>query len=150
MSPRSPATTSQTWGPTASDTVATLRALGLQCTGAASNITAACAPVIVERAGKRFWRAQLQLRGPRESWATSRKAGCAYVKVLTHYEAGLRRPRRAQRLHLRGPTALEAMQDDITALRAKVDVVLVALPGAWAMCPPRSRCTSAASAARRH
>lgn len=110
------------------DTVATLRALGLQCTGAASNITAARAPVIVERAGKRFGVLSYNCVGPRESWATSRKAGCAYVKVLTHYELDYAAPGGPPNVYtFAAPDSLEAMQDDITALRAKVDVVLVAL-----------------------
>ena len=40
--------------------------------------------------------------GPRETWATTSKPGCAYIEVITHYEAARREPGRpASRLDLR-------------------------------------------------
>jgi poly-gamma-glutamate capsule biosynthesis protein CapA/YwtB (metallophosphatase superfamily) len=68
------------------DTVGTLRSLGIGTTGAGMNLAAAREPVIVERQGVRIGVLSFNCVGPRESWATSKKAGCAYVKVLTHYE----------------------------------------------------------------
>ncbi|MCK6435205.1 MAG: CapA family protein, partial [Aquabacterium sp.] len=68
------------------DTVATLQGLGLQTTGAGATLAAAREPARVTARGVRVGVLSYNCVGPRESWATSRKAGCAYVKVLTHYE----------------------------------------------------------------
>jgi hypothetical protein len=66
--------------------------------------------------------------GPRESWATSGKPGCAYVHVLTHYELDHASPGGPPRIYtFADPDSLDAMAADVAALRAEVDVVLVGL-----------------------
>lgn len=109
------------------DTIATLRGLGIPCTGAGMNLAAAREPVIVERQGLRIGLLSFNCVGPRESWATSRKAGCAYVKVLTHYELDYAAPGGPPRIYtFCAPESLEAMVADIQALAARVDIVVVA------------------------
>ena len=109
------------------DTIATLSGLGIPSTGAGMNLPAARTPVIVERQGVRIGLLSFNCVGPRESWATSRKAGCAYVKVLTHYELDYASPGGPPRIYtFCAPESLEAMAADVAALAARVDVVVVA------------------------
>lgn len=108
------------------DTVATLRGLGIPTTGAGMNLAQAKEPVIVERNGLRIGLLSFNCVGPRESWATSRKAGCAYVKVLTHYELDYASPGGPPRIYtFCAPESLESMAADIAALKARVDIVIV-------------------------
>ena len=110
------------------DTVATLRGLGLATTGAAGNLAAARAPAIVERGGRRVGVLSYNCVGPRDAWATSKKAGCAYVKVLTHYELDYATPGGPPTIYtFAAPDSLQAMADDIGRLRGQADTVVVAL-----------------------
>jgi poly-gamma-glutamate capsule biosynthesis protein CapA/YwtB (metallophosphatase superfamily) len=108
------------------DTVATLRALGIATAGAGMNLAAAREPVIAERQGLRIGVLSYNCVGPRESWATSKKAGCAYVKVLTHYELDYASPGGPPNVYtFCAPDSLAAMAADIAALAARVDIVVV-------------------------
>ncbi|UJW30229.1 CapA family protein [Saccharothrix sp. AJ9571] len=110
------------------DTVAHARAAGLVPVGAGADLAEARTPAVVERDGLRIGVLSYNCVGPRESWATSRKAGCAYVHVLTHYELDHASPGGPPRIYtFADPDSLEAMAADISALRAEADVVLVAL-----------------------
>lgn len=110
------------------DTIAALRAQGIAPFGAGPDLAAARAPAVVERGG--LWVGFLSYNcvGPRLSWAGPGKGGCAYVEVMSHYEpegANPGGPPRAFSFAL--PATVEAMQADIVALRAQVDVLVVAL-----------------------
>lgn len=114
------------------DTVAHLREAGLLPTGAGASLDAAREPAVVECGGSdggaRVGVLSYNLVGPRESWATSRKPGCAYVKVLTHYELDHASPGGPPTIYtFADPKSLEAMADDIAALAARVDLVAVSL-----------------------
>jgi poly-gamma-glutamate capsule biosynthesis protein CapA/YwtB (metallophosphatase superfamily) len=110
------------------DTLATLHALGIATAGAGMNLTAARAPLVLQRQGVRIGVLSYNCVGPRESWATSRKAGCAYVKVLTHYELDYASPGGPPTVYtFCAPDSLAAMADDIAALAQRVDVVVVSL-----------------------
>jgi poly-gamma-glutamate capsule biosynthesis protein CapA/YwtB (metallophosphatase superfamily) len=110
------------------DTIATLRGLGIATAGAGMNLAEARAPVIVERQGLRIGLLSFNCVGPRESWATSRKAGCAYVKVLTHYELDYASPGGPPNVYtFCAPDSLTAMAADIEALVPQVDIVVVGL-----------------------
>jgi hypothetical protein len=92
------------------------------------NLAEAREPVIVERQGVRIGLLSYNCVGPRESWATSRKAGCAYVKVLTHYELDYASPGGPPNVYtFCAPDSLAAMAADIAALAARVDIVVVGL-----------------------
>jgi poly-gamma-glutamate capsule biosynthesis protein CapA/YwtB (metallophosphatase superfamily) len=110
------------------DTVRELRTLGIQTTGAGANLDDARQPAIVEREGVRFGFLSYNCVGPRESWATAAKPGCAFVRVLTHYELDYAGPGGPPTVYtFADPGTLERMQADIERLRAKADIVTVAL-----------------------
>ncbi len=110
------------------DTVAHARAAGLVATGAGADLAGARAPAVVERGGLRIGVLSYNCVGPRESWATSTKPGCAYVHVLTHYELDHASPGGPPRIYtFADPDGLDTMAADVQALRAEADVVVVAL-----------------------
>ena len=114
------------------DTVATLRALGFSAPVPPAT-SPQPAPSSLSAPASASAMLSWQPVGPRESWATSRKAGCALRQVLTHYELDYTAPGGPPNVYtFAAPDSLEAMQDDITALRAKVDVVLSRCTRAWA------------------
>lgn len=126
------------------DTVETLRGLGIATAGAGADLDAARRPAIVERQGLAVGVLSYNCVGPKDSWATGSKAGCAYVEVLTHYELDHASPGGPPSIYtFATPTTLDAMADDIRALRGEVDVVVVAFhkgightPAAVAMYEP--------------
>ena len=112
------------------DTIEHARAAGLITVGAGATLGQAREPAVVEagESGLRVGVLSYNLVGPRESWATSRKAGCAYVKILTHYELDHASPGGPPVIYtFADPSSLEAMTDDIAELAALVDVVAVSL-----------------------
>jgi len=110
------------------DTVGGLRENGIAAFGAGPDLAAARAPAILEKNGKRFGFLSYNCVGPKDSWASATKAGCAWVHVLSHYEQEGANPGGPPLIYtFATPASLEAMQADIEALRAQVDVVVVAL-----------------------
>ncbi|MET9352851.1 CapA family protein [Streptomyces sp. NPDC006617] len=110
------------------DTVAHARRAGLATAGAGANLDEASTPALVERGGLRIGVLSYNCVGPRESWATSRKAGCAYVHVLTHYELDHASPGGPPKTYtFADPDSLTRLQTDVAALRERADVVLVGL-----------------------
>jgi len=110
------------------DTAAELQRLGILTAGAGANLAEARKPAIFERRGLRFGLLSYNCVGPRESWAGDARAGCAYVHVLTHYELDHASPGGPPSAYtFAEPKTLDAMAADIEALRAKVDVLAVAL-----------------------
>jgi poly-gamma-glutamate synthesis protein (capsule biosynthesis protein) len=90
------------------------------------NLAAARQPALVERAGLRCGFLSYNCVGPRESWATPKKAGCAYVQVFTHYEVEYGTPGGSPKTYTFAEhVSVEAMQDDVARLRQTVDVVSV-------------------------
>lgn len=109
------------------DTVATLQGLGIATTGADANLARARRPAVIKHKDVRIGVLSYNCVGPRESWATSRKAGCAYVKVLTHYELDYASPGGPPNIYtFAAPESLATMEDDVAALRRQVDAVVVA------------------------
>ncbi|MHA6623524.1 CapA family protein [Pseudonocardia sp. DLS-67] len=110
------------------DTVEGLRALGIATCGAGTDLDAARRPAVVERSGARVGVLSYNTVGPRESWASATKAGCAYVHVLSHYELDHPSPGGPPTAYSACvPPSLDRMQSDIRALREDVDVLVVAL-----------------------
>ncbi len=108
------------------DTVASAHAVGLVPTGAGATLDEARAPAVVSCGGVRIGVLSYNCVGPRESWATSRKPGCAYVHVLTHYELDHASPGGPPKIYtFADPDSLERMAHDVAALRKAVDVVAV-------------------------
>lgn len=108
------------------DSVAGLRERGIVPVGAGATVDEARAPAIVERDGLRLGFLSYNAVGPRESWATSVKAGVAPVRVHNHYELDIASPGSTPTEHTSLDQESEAaMRADIAALRSKVDVVCV-------------------------
>jgi hypothetical protein len=110
------------------DTIAHARAAGMTVTGAGENLTEARRPAVVDVGGTTVGVVSYNCVGPRESWATSAKAGAAYVKIITHYELDSANPGGPPSVYSFAERAsLAAFQDDVRALAATVDVPIVAL-----------------------
>lgn len=110
------------------DTLAALRAQRIATTGAGMNLAEARTPAVVEKAGLRCGFLSYNCVGPRESWATAAKPGCACVRIITHYELEYATPGGPPAVYtFPDPVTLDEMQKDIADLRARVDVVVVAL-----------------------
>jgi CoA:oxalate CoA-transferase len=110
------------------DTIRHSTDAGILTAGAGPDLPSARTPAIVERGGHRIGVLSFNCVGPRESWATSRKAGAAYVDIITHYETIGANPGGPPAVYT-VPVAesLAAMKADIAALAKTVDVVVVAL-----------------------
>ncbi|TQS42096.1 CapA family protein [Cryptosporangium phraense] len=109
------------------DTIEACRAAGLATTGAGPSLDAARTPALVTTSGPTVAVLSYNAVGPRESWATSRKAGCAYVRVLTHYELDHASPGGPPEVFtFADPASLERMAADVGAARESADVVVVA------------------------
>jgi poly-gamma-glutamate capsule biosynthesis protein CapA/YwtB (metallophosphatase superfamily) len=110
------------------DTIAELKRLGIATAGAGMTLADARRPAVLERAGIRFGILSYNCVGPRESWAGTKKPGCAYVKVLTHYELDYASPGGPPTVYtFAEPQSLDAMISDIEQLRVSVDILIVAL-----------------------
>ena len=110
------------------DTIATLRAVGIATTGAGMTLEQARRPAVVERGGVRLGVVSYNCVGPRESWASAGRPGCAYVHVLTHYELDHASPGGPPAIYtFAEPASLDGMVEDVAGLRPQVDVLAVAL-----------------------
>jgi poly-gamma-glutamate capsule biosynthesis protein CapA/YwtB (metallophosphatase superfamily) len=110
------------------DTVETLRGLGIATVGAGMTLDEARRPAIVEEGGLRLGVLSYNCVGPRESWASASRPGCAYVHILTHYELDHASPGGPPVVYtFAEPTTLAAMEQDIADVRSRVDVLAVAL-----------------------
>jgi poly-gamma-glutamate synthesis protein (capsule biosynthesis protein) len=110
------------------DTLALLAEQGIQTTGAGMDLEQARRPALLERDGVRFGFLSYNCVGPRDSWASQKKPGCAYVRVITHYELDHATPGGPPTVYtFAEPVTLEAMENDIRSLRRNVQVLTVAL-----------------------
>ena len=109
------------------DTAALLRQAGVAPTGAGADLAEARRPAVVERRGLTVGVLSYNCVGPREGWAGPRNPGCAYVKVISHYETMGANPGGPAKVYtFCDPDTVEAMQADVEALRGKVDLTVVA------------------------
>jgi hypothetical protein len=110
------------------DTVATLRHLDIVTTGAGMHLAEARKPAIAEHRGLKVGVLSYNCVGPKESWADEKKAGCAYVQIITHYELDHATPGGPPRVYtFAEPESTDAMMADIEKLRPEVEVLVVAL-----------------------
>ncbi|GGR46360.1 poly-gamma-glutamate synthesis protein (capsule biosynthesis protein) [Nocardioides luteus] len=110
------------------DTIEAAAAYGISTTGTGLNLAAASTPVVTSVRGRTVGVLSYNCVGPRESWATSLKAGAAYVKVITHYELDDANPGNPPTVYtFCDRSSLRAMTDQVAALADQVDVVVVAL-----------------------
>jgi poly-gamma-glutamate synthesis protein (capsule biosynthesis protein) len=109
------------------DTIAKLRELAIEPAGAGMSLAEARRPAVVEAAGLRVGVLSYNCVGPRESRATSRKAGAAALDVYTHYELDYAGPGGPPRIFtFVAPQGLDALREDVLALRRGVDILVVA------------------------
>ncbi len=110
------------------DTLAALKQLGIVTTGAGMHLSDARESAIVTCRGLRVGTLSYNCVGPKDSWANEKKAGCAYVQVITHYELDHATPGGPPRIYtFAEPESTDAMLSDIEKLRRDVDVLIVAL-----------------------
>lgn len=110
------------------DTRATLAAHGIASCGAGQTLDEARRPAVVTRDGVSVAVLSYNCVGPAAGWATARRAGAAYVHVLTHYETEGANPGGPPKIYsFCDPDTVEAMQRDIEKARAAHGVVVVAL-----------------------
>jgi len=110
------------------DTVAGLRQTGIATTGAGMCLDEARRPAVAECRGLRIGTLSYNCVGPKESWAGEKKAGCAYVHVITHYELDHATPGGPPCVYtFAEPGTTDAMLTDVEKVRREVDVLIVAL-----------------------
>lgn len=110
------------------DTIRLCREAGIVPTGTGLSLDEAWTPAIVERGGKRIAVMSVNCVGPRESWATSKKAGSAYVNVLTHYELDSANPGGPPSVYsFCEPKSLRNFIANVERTREQADIVIVAL-----------------------
>lgn len=110
------------------DTVDALDRFGIATTGAGLTLEAARLPASVERKGRRIAVLSYNTVGPRESWAATSKAGCAYVRTLTHYDLQFANPGGAPKVYtFCDPDDLDALCAEVANAKATHDVVVLAL-----------------------
>ena len=110
------------------DTIGWLKENNISYVGAGMNIGEARRPVIIERKGTRFGFLDYNCVGPKETWASQEKAGCAYVKIITHYELDHATPGGPPNIYTWAePETLNNMIEDIRNLRPQCDILIVSL-----------------------
>lgn len=110
------------------DTIGWLDRHNIAFTGAGMNLGEARKPAIVEREGTRFGFLSYNCVGPKESWASSEKPGCAYLHIITHYELEHATPGGPPTIYTWAePASLDGMIEDIKALRSICDILVVSL-----------------------
>ena len=130
-----------TWdsgAPGVEDTIAGLKAAGLASCGAGMNLEEARQPAVIEREGTKFGFLAYNCSGPRGSWATKKKPGCAYVDACVSYEEGT--PTIGGIPIVRTfaePESLKAMEEDIRKLRPQCDVLVISFHKGLGYIPAR-------------
>ncbi len=110
------------------DTINKLHSLNIKTSGAGMNLDEARSPAIFEKEDIKIGFLSYNCVGPKESWANEKKAGVAYVRVITHYELNNANPGgKPEVFTFAEPVSLEMMQTDIENLKKQVDFVVVAL-----------------------
>jgi poly-gamma-glutamate synthesis protein (capsule biosynthesis protein) len=110
------------------DTIATLKQNGIAATGAGATLAEARKPAIIEKNGRRVALLSYNCVGPRQGWAGPSQAGCAYIRVISHYEMEAANPGGPpEAFTFPTPDSLEAMQADIAAAKRSADIVIVSL-----------------------
>lgn len=110
------------------DTIAGLAAAGVVSSGAGMNLAEARRPSFRETKGRRVALLSYNCTGPKNGWAAQKRAGCAYVRVISHYEMENANPGGPPEVFtFPTPDTVEAMQADIEAAAKQADIVVVSL-----------------------
>lgn len=101
---------------------------GMRTTGTGVDLDAALAPAVVDTGDRAVAVLSINCVGPRESWATSLKAGAAYVEVVSHYEPRGANPGGPPRVFtVAEPQSLARVTSAVRDAAASGAVVIVAL-----------------------
>jgi poly-gamma-glutamate capsule biosynthesis protein CapA/YwtB (metallophosphatase superfamily) len=107
------------------DTLVGLDQNGIAHTGAAMTLALARAPAWLTCRGVRVALLSYNCVGPEASWATSTRAGCAYIRIATE-DGGPIAP--ASKLHQPDPASVALMEQDVGQARSDgADICIVAL-----------------------
>jgi poly-gamma-glutamate synthesis protein (capsule biosynthesis protein) len=106
------------------DTLAALDSAGIVHTGAGATLAKARAPARLVRAARRIALLSYNCVGPEGSWASSTRAGCAYVRIATADGSAITPS--APLTHV-DPQSLAELAADIASARTSADVVIVAV-----------------------
>ncbi|MDD1750754.1 MAG: CapA family protein, partial [Methanothrix sp.] len=108
------------------DTLAWLDKHNVAHVGAGVNLEEARRPVILEQDGVHFGFLDYNCVGPKETWATAAKPGCAYLNVITHYELDHATPGGPPLIYTWAETTtLNGMSEDIRKLRPICDILII-------------------------
>jgi poly-gamma-glutamate capsule biosynthesis protein CapA/YwtB (metallophosphatase superfamily) len=106
------------------DTVAELDRLGIRHCGAGANLETARRPAILEASGTRLALLSFNCVGPELSWASTDRAGCAFIRVNTLDGSPITPAAALQNID---PASLAEMSADIAKVRRDANFVVVAL-----------------------
>ena len=110
------------------DTVEILKKLGIQPVGGGANIAEAKKPAILEKNRLKVGVLSYNATGPKLGWAMSQKPGANYVSVETSYVPARDMPGCPAKVYtFLWPESLKQFQEEVSALRQQVDVVVVCL-----------------------
>ena len=110
------------------DTVEKLKKLGIQPVGGGANIAEAKKPAILEKNRLKVGVLSYNATGPKVGWAMSQKPGANYVSVETSYVPARDMPGCPAKVYtFLWPESLKQFQEEVSALRQQVDVVVVCL-----------------------
>jgi poly-gamma-glutamate capsule biosynthesis protein CapA/YwtB (metallophosphatase superfamily) len=108
------------------DTLERLRGLGILTAGAGMTLAEARRPATVTSRGRTVSVLSYNAVGPRESWAGPEKPGCAFLRVLTHYELDHASPGGRPTVYtFTAPESLEVLEADVAAARGSCDLLVV-------------------------
>lgn len=101
---------------------------GLATAGAGRNLEEAWKPAVVDHDGRRIVVLSVNCVGPKESWAGSAKAGCAWIEVVTHYEPRGANPGGPPRIYtFAEPRSLATFTEHVASHARPDTAVVVAL-----------------------
>jgi poly-gamma-glutamate synthesis protein (capsule biosynthesis protein) len=110
------------------DTLGRLRELGITTAGAGMTLDEARQPATVSIRGRTVSVLSYNAVGPRESWAGPEKPGCAYLRVLTHYELDHASPGGRPTVYtFTAPESLDVLEHDVRRARDGTDLLIVAV-----------------------
>jgi hypothetical protein len=110
------------------DTITWLKEHTISYLGAGMNIDEARKAVIIERKGTRIGFLDYNCVGPKEGWATEKRAGVSYIHIISHYEEVYSTPGGPPEIFSwPEERSLKRMEADIRELRTECDVLIVTL-----------------------
>lgn len=108
------------------DTIEWLENHNIAYVGVGMNLQEARRSVVIERDGTRFGFLDYNCVGPKETWASFAKPGCAYVDIITNYEVPYATPGGPPAIYTGAESkTLGAMVEDIEKLRSLCDILVV-------------------------